>query len=178
MPNLYDCELGWYALKASPKKEHLAAQLLGRTMEMEAFCPRLRYTKRTKRGPVKFVEALFPGYLFVRTELKDNYRRIMATGGVTGLVRYGENVPAVPDAFIEQLRERLDGDIQEEPEVVLEPGQAVTIVEGPFKDWNAVVSGLVPARDRVAILLDFLGQTLELKVTPESLMIDPEVGKS
>lgn len=174
MPNLYDSDEGWYALKAAPKKEHLAAQLLNRVEEVEAFCPRLRLTRKTRRGPVKFVEALFPGYVFVHTDLKSNFRQILATGGVTGLVRYGDAVPQIPSHFIESLRSNLEDDIQDEPEIVLKPGQAVTVVEGPFKDWAAVVSGSVSGTERVAILLEFLGQSLELKVAAETLIIDPE----
>ncbi|MFP4281358.1 MAG: transcription termination/antitermination protein NusG [Opitutales bacterium] len=137
---------------------------------VESFCPRIRFTKRTRRGPVKFVEALFPCYLFVHTDLKETYRRIMAATGVTGVVRYGDRVPRVPEAFVEQLRARLDGDLHEEPEPPLEQGQTVTLLEGPFKDWQAVVSGLIPGRERVAILLEFLGQTLELRVPAHAVL--------
>lgn len=176
MPNLYDCDLGWYALKTSPKKEHLAGQHIQRFEDTEVFSPRLRYTKKTRRGPVKFVEALFPGYVFVHTDLRSNFRRLMATAGITGLVRYGENVPRIPEAFITDLRASLENDVREEPPVILKPGQAVMVVEGPFKDWGAVVKGLVPGKERVAILLEFLGRSLELKVAADALMIDPEAG--
>ena len=142
----------------------------------DAFSPRLRYTKKARRGAVKFVEALFPGYVFVHTDLKTNFRRIMATAGITGLVCYGDNVPQISDRFIEELRTSLEDDIQEELEVVLKPGQPVAIVEGPFKEWSAVVTGMVPGSERVAILLEFLGQSLELKVPADTLIVDPEAG--
>lgn len=174
MPDIYDCELGWYAIKAQPKKEHLAAELLRKDVGLEAFCPRIRYTKRTRRGPVKFVEALFPCYLFGYTELRSTYRNILSTTGVAGVVHYGQHIPKVPESFILGLRQRLQEDIHEEPEAQLEKGTPVTIIEGPFKDWQAIVSGLIPGRDRVAILLDFLGQELELKIASHSLMLDGE----
>ena len=55
----------WRCLRGKPKREHLAAQHL-RLAGFEAFCPRIRHQRRTVRGKVWFVEALFPGYLFAR----------------------------------------------------------------------------------------------------------------
>lgn len=176
MPDLYSCELGWYAVKAATKREHLAAEIVRKETQMEAFCPRISYMKRTRRGKVRFVEALFPGYLFVRTELKSTYRRVMAISGVTGMVRYGNRVPSIPDSFIAELRSHLRDETHEEPEADIRPGQTVTLIEGPFKDWSAVVSGAVPGKQRVALLLDFLGRVLEVEVPSDIVMTEDDEG--
>ncbi len=167
-----DDSLSWYALRAAPKKEHIAATVLQREAGLDAFCPRIRFLKRTRRGRVQFVEALFPGYLFVRADLEVSYRRLLATNGVTGIVSYGQVVPRVPDSFIEELRTGLEEDIREVPEAAICPGQKVTIVEGPFANWQAIVAGLVPARQRVALLLDILGRTLAVEISHESLLVE------
>src|SRR5436190_16891298 len=56
----------WFCLKTQPKREHLAATALRRQFGVECFSPRLRFRKMTQRGPVWFVEAMFPGYLFAK----------------------------------------------------------------------------------------------------------------
>src|SRR4029453_16180158 len=56
----------WFCLKAQPKRENLAAIALRRQYNVECFSPRLRFRKMTSRGPVWFVEAMFPGYLFTK----------------------------------------------------------------------------------------------------------------
>src|SRR5258707_3918560 len=56
----------WFCLKTQPKREHLAAIMLRRQFSVECFSPRLRFRRMTRRGPVWFVEAMFPGYLFAR----------------------------------------------------------------------------------------------------------------
>lgn len=178
MPDLSATEPGWFCFKALPKKEHLAAELLRREAGLEVFCPRLAYHKKTRRGKVRFVEPLFPGYVFLNVDLQTEYRRIRATQGIRDVVAFGPRVPPVPPAFIEQLRTRLDEEnLREVPDPALAPGKEVVITEGPFRDWKAVITGEVDARQRVALLLDFLGRQLEVKVATRDLLIPQESPK-
>src|SRR5260370_33331325 len=65
----------WFCLRAQPKREHIAAACLRQTCEVEVFCPRLRFRQLTSRGPVWFIEAMFPGYLFARFDYANCHRR-------------------------------------------------------------------------------------------------------
>ena len=47
----------------------------------------------------------------------------------------------------------------------LEQGDEVTISEGPFMGIEAVVKILLPGRERVKLLLEFLGQPSETEVS-------------
>ncbi len=174
MPNLYNCELGWYCLKTHPKKEHLAVTFLQKRGEMDAFSPRIRFTKKTARGKVRFVEALFPGYAFVRTPLKDTFRHVMSMQGVRGIVSYGTIVPRIPDRFIEEIRSRLreDGEPVEDADPPPQVGSAVTVTDGPFLNWNGIITGVVPAKHRVKVLLELLGQQINVELPTEVLHMD------
>ena len=87
MPDLAKCAPGWYCVQAQPKREHVAARLLRLQAGLQTFCPRLAFHKHTARGKVRFVEALFPGYLFVYSDdLAEVYRQLKATKGVRDLV--------------------------------------------------------------------------------------------
>jgi len=178
MPDLRKATAGWYCFKALPKKEHIAAELLRRIPGMETFCPRISYTKKTRRGKVKFVECLFPGYVFVQTELRETYRLIRATQGIRDVVAFGERVPLIPPGFIEELRQRLDdAQVRDLPEPEIRPGQTVTIAEGPFRNLQAIVSGQLDQRQRVALLLDFLGRQMEVSMPVEDLVVETEAPK-
>jgi transcriptional antiterminator RfaH len=175
MPDLTQSAPGWYCFKALPKKEHIAAGLLRREAGLEALCPRIAYMKKTRRGKVRFVEPLFPGYVFINADLQEAYRRIRATSGIRDVVAFGSRLPRIPEAFIEELRARLDAEnLRAIPEPVVKPGQEVVILEGPFKQWNAIVSGELDARQRVALLLDFLGRQLEIRVPVSDVLVDTE----
>src|SRR5258708_33348521 len=76
----------WFCLRAQPKREHIAAACLRQTCEVEVFCPRLRFRKLTSRGPVWFIEAMFPGYLFARFDYANCHRRVLKSPRIDGLL--------------------------------------------------------------------------------------------
>lgn len=159
----------WYCLRSQTKKEHLAAAQIRSRVGIEVFAPRITFSKKTKRGKVRFTEALFPGYLFCRCEIGSHLRHLMAIPGIIGVVRYGSRIPPIPEAFIEELKKRIPTENHESPDPVIEVGAPVTIVEGPFKDLQAVVTQVLTARDRIRILLEFLGRQAEIEVPSHSV---------
>lgn len=162
--------VAWYCWQAQPKREHLSSELVRIECGLETYCPRLRYDKKTARGIVKWVEPLFPGYLFIRGDLGLNFRRILATGGITRLVTVGTHVPTLDDNFIEGLKTRLAAVQQEVDQPDLKENDEVTIAFGPFSNFKAVVKGQIPARQRVRVLLEFLGQPIQIDVPREVLL--------
>jgi len=173
MFDLHQTTTAWYCFKALPKKEHIAAELLRQVSGLETFCPRITYLKKTRRGKVKFTECLFPAYVFIHTDLKETYRQIRATQGIRDVVSFGPRIPVIPEAFIAELRGRLDTEgVREVPSPEIRPGQQVVITEGPFRNLQAVVSGALDQRQRVALLLDFLGRQLEVSVRADDLLVE------
>jgi len=156
----------WRCLRAKPKCEHLAARQVVALApeEIETFCPRLRHRKKTARGPVWFVEALFPGYLFTRCDWGQWQRAIMATSGIAGIVHFGDTVPSVPDAVIDELRLAIPDDEPLAVQVPLEEGDEVEIGDGPLRGAVGKITRVMPARERVAVLLEFLGGAREIEV--------------
>ena len=173
MPDITGTEPGWYCFKAFPKKEHIAAKLPRKQAGLEAMCPRIAYMKKTKRGKVRFIECLFPGYIFVHADLVDAYRHIRSIQGIRDVVSFGERITRIPDAFVEELGARIgEENIRELPAAVPSPGDEVTITEGPFRNLKAVVSGELDARQRVALLLEFLGRQMEIHLRVDEMIPD------
>lgn len=162
----------WFCLKAAPKREHLAAKTLNRELEVEVVAPRIRFRKLTGRGPVWFVEAMFPGYLFAEFVFRELHRRVVHAHGVTGLVRFGEHIPTIDAKTLESLRSANNEIITFDRQ--LEVGEKVQIAEGPLQGLEAVVTRLLPAAKRVQILLEFLGRSLEIAVS-EPQLISPKL---
>ena len=52
----------------------------------------------------------------------------------------------------------------------LSPGDNVRIMQGAFAGLEAVVTQILPARERVKILMDFLGRKVEADVDCASLL--------
>lgn len=165
----------WFCLKAAPKREHLAAKTLHRELQLQVVAPRIRFRKLTGRGPVWFIEAMFPGYLFAEFIYRELHRRVVHTNGVTGLVRFGDHVPTIEPATLDPLRTTSNEVITFDQQ--LEIGETVRIAEGPLQGFEAVVTRLLPATKRVQILLEFLGRGIEIAVR-EPQVVSPNVRAS
>jgi transcriptional antiterminator RfaH len=154
----------WFCLKAHPKREHLAAAALRCQWGITCFCPRLRFRKVTRRGTIWFVEAMFPGYLFARFVYAHQHRAIEHASGVQSIVQFGDQVAAVDTDTIAFLQQSAG----EQELVTIQPeirvGQSVQVTDGPLRGLEALVVQLLPARERVRVLLEFLGRPVAMEV--------------
>lgn len=138
---------------------------------IEVFCPRLRYRKATRRGKIWWVEPMFPGYVLAKFSISEMERAVMFCQGVRGLVRFGTEIPAVPESFVDALKnEILNRQGAEHEELVtlsptLEIGDEVEVAHGPFQGMQGTVIAVPSATERVKILLEFLG-------TPQAVDMD------
>ncbi len=165
-----DDEPHWYAIHTKPKSEHIAtAHLKLLDPEIEVFCPRIRFQKKTRRGKVWFVEAMFPGYTFARVELGQWLRAVNATAAVLGVVRFGPHYPTVPDEAVTEWRNHLDDEAMVTVMEKLEEGDEVEIVEGPITGIKAIITKILPGQERVNILMDMLGQTREVQISRDAI---------
>src|SRR5256714_8370227 len=141
----------WFCLKTQPKRDHLAATVLGRQFGVECFSPRLRFQRMTKRGPVWFVEAMFPGYLFAKFVYSTQHRSVESANGVRGIVRFGQHLATLPENTVLALQTRAGAEEVVTIDSSLKIGQPVHIVEGPFQGLDVVITRVLPARERIRV---------------------------
>ncbi len=155
----------WFCIKAQPKREHLAASGLRRQLNIPCWAPRLRFRRPTRRGSIWFVEAMFPGYLFAHFIYAEQHRGVEHSPGIRGILQFGDRLAVMEPQVIETMRQNAG----EEEVVVIEPqitvGQRVEITAGPLQGVEALVTRLVPARERVRVLLEFLGRSIEAEIS-------------
>ena len=163
----------WFCLRSQPKREHIAAARLQQIESVEVFCPRISQIKKTRSGKKRYVEALFPGYLFAKFSPAQHQRQVIHCPGITGLVGRG-NHRAVPAATIEQLRASLPQGVIEAPDLSLSPGAAVQFVTGSLQGLQGTVLAQMPASDRVQVLLDFLGREIKVLADADDILLAPE----
>jgi transcription antitermination factor NusG len=146
----------WYALRAKSRKE----ELLWRhavTRGFDVYFPRLRVNPVNPRS--RNLRPYFPGYMFVKTDLR-------AIGTSTflwmpyglGLVSFGGEAAAVPDALIFELQRRLREVNAAGGEVFdgLKKGEQIRIHQGPFSGYEAIFDARVRGSERVRVLLELL----------------------
>jgi transcriptional antiterminator RfaH len=160
----------WFCLKTQPKREHLAATALRRHFGVECFSPRLRFRRMTQRGPVWFVEAMFPGYLFAKFAYSTQHRAVENSHGIRGIVRFGDRLATLPENIVTALQSRVGSEEIVTLDCSIKIGQSVQIIDGPFQGLEAVVTHLLPARERIRVLFDFLGRSVEMEVSTAKVL--------
>ncbi|HXT10432.1 MAG TPA: transcriptional activator RfaH [Candidatus Angelobacter sp.] len=164
--------VAWYCARTKPKHEHIVAAGLKRNLGLEVFHPRLRIERPTRRGVVRIVEPLFPCYVFVRCNISECLDGVRYVNGVSSLVHFGQRIPIVPDQVVEELRQCFESEELMDVEDRITPGAEVTVGEGAFQGFNGIVLRVMPAKQRVQILLDFLGRTTLAEVDRKSLILE------
>ena len=165
----------WYCVRTQPKHEHIAAAHLAGQAGTDVYLPRIRFKKATRGGPVWFTEALFPNYVFSRFDLATAFRRIQHTRGVAGIVHFGLHWPEVPQVVISDLQATLGSEEIHQVPDELQPGDTVLISGGALDCLQAVVTRVMPAQQRVAILLDFLGRQTTVEIAGAALVRSGDV---
>lgn len=154
----------WFCLRAQPKHEHIAAAHLKKMAGVEVFLPRVRFQRATRQGLTWVTEALFPNYLFARFDWQSSLRQVQAARGVRGVVHFGARWPVVDQTVIAELKLAVGADEPHTIAAALQPGDTVEIAEGAMRGLRAVVSRVMPSRERVAVLMEFLGRQTTIEV--------------
>lgn len=160
----------WYCARTKPKHEHIAAANVRKNIGLEVFLPRIQFHRNTLRGVIRVVEPLFPSYIFIHTVLGAKMDEIRHAIGISGLVRFGQIIPAVPDATIVELKQYFESDEPVLLEEQVRPGSEICVGSGAFAHLAGVVLRSLPARKRVQILLEILGRPTLVEIDQKSVL--------
>lgn len=164
LTNDTDNDYPWFCLRSQPKRERIAASQLKLIEKVEVFLPLVRYQRITNKGKTARIEPMFPNYLFARFDPGLQHRAVRYAKGVAYIIRRGEVFQEVDPRIIEELRTITVDDVLELTPEPLQIGDRIQIVRGIFANSTAEVAELVPASERVVLLLEILGhpQAIEL----------------
>ncbi len=166
----------WFCVRTQTKREHIAAKHLRELEGIEVFCPRIKYRKATRRGKIWWLEPLFPGYLLAKFDLLEMERAVTFCQGIRGMVRFGSEIPDVPEHFVLSLIEQVQRQAEDDAELItVSPsvgvGDEVEIANGPFQGMKGTIQSVAPAAERVKVLLEFLGQTQPVDLDLFSILL-------
>lgn len=161
----------WICARTHPRKERYALEQLRQRAGIEVYAPQLKSHRRTNSGKKPVLQFLFPGYLFVRCDEPDHPHLVEYTPGILKVVRRAQEPIAVDPEVIANLRDTYPQDQPYEiPDPALQPGARVEIIAGSLKSLKATVLAHLPARQRIQILIEFLGRENRVEL-PETFAI-------
>ena len=160
----------WYLIQFKPNSYRLAERNLHR-QGFETFLPMQKITRRKASRFVSDLKPLFPGYMFVsvKSELAP-WRTINSTIGVSRLVSFDGTPKPLPLPLISSLMLRCDTSGTLLPPKTLNVGDTVDVLSGPFANFVATVEK-VDAKQRVWLLMEFMGQGARVNVTVDQVQI-------
>ena len=146
----------WYVIQTKPKKEEEANSYLS-TRGVEIFSP-LMETFALKNGRVnKELKPLFPGYIFGKFDLEQNYPLVRWARGVKKILGPGGYPMAISEEVVRIIKERMDTQGILRMKHHFEANDVVRIKTGPMKDLLGVFERWVSDSERVRILLSIIG---------------------
>lgn len=160
----------WYVVHTQPGSEILAQGQL-ENQEFRTYFPRYLKTVRHARSEKHVIAPLFPRYIFVEIELKQQrWRSINGTQGVSYLLTMGERPSAVPNGVVEEIisRESNDRLIQISEKVPYNAGEVIEITSGALTDQIGNFLRM-DKQKRIVMLLELLGRNVEVRLPPETV---------
>jgi transcription antitermination factor NusG len=107
---------------------------------------------------------MFPNYVFARFNYRDQHRHVQGTLGVSTIVRFGGIPAVVPDEIVAELRASVVDQETIDIPTNIQVGEEVQLLEGPFSGLRALVTQVLPAQERIKVLLEILGMEREVEV--------------
>jgi transcription antitermination factor NusG len=155
----------WYVVHCKYQKEAQAAAGLKERLSLSVYLPEVR---RHERGQLRCAP-FFPGYLFVCADLGIvALSQINTLPGVIRLISFDDLPQPVPAVAVEEIRRRIDelnisGYFAAHD---FRPGDTLRLKRGPFQGFEAIFLGPATPRERVRVLIEFLGdlRTMEVDV--------------
>lgn len=125
---------------------------------------------RIKNGQRKMIEEkIYPGYVLVEMIVTDDsWYVVRNTPNVTGFIGAGTVPIPVSNDEIEMLQSRMGAD-EPEYEISVSIGDAVKIMDGPFKEYDGKVSEVDAAKGKVKVLVNLFGRDTPVEL--DSLQI-------
>ena len=151
-----DAPYPWYLIRTKSNREHVVRERLERAAS-ESFLPMLKLPVARSHRATQSLVPLFPQYIFARLYLATQFFEVRYMPGVTGFVSMGCEPLAVSEAIVDSVRSRCTEGILHLNLIPFRRGEYVHLVDGPFRDFEAIFDKYLSGTKRVAILMKSIG---------------------
>ena len=160
LPAQSESFLSWYIIHTVSRHEVKVAD--GLTMKnLEVFLPRVMVRSR-RRDRFQMLEMpLFPGYLFVHTDLRfSDYYRIIRQDGVLRILGIKGHFTPMPEETVASIRKLVKSGLSISPWAQLEPGKSVRVLDGPLAGAVGIILRVKKGNRRLVVGVELLGQSI------------------
>ena len=148
-------DMKWYIVNTLSGGEGVAKASIeenarNRNMEAEIgdiLIPQENVVELVKGKKATRARKFFPGYIFVQMNMSDTtWHLVKGSTKVTGFL--GNNKPTpVPPAEVERITKQMEvGAERPKARITFTVGESVTVIDGPFNNFNGTSSFLLPEK--------------------------------
>ena len=165
-------ERNWYAIHTYAGYENAVVRNLKQRVEslgmedkiFDALVPTEKTIKIKGTKRVEEDEKVFPGYVLVDMIVDDkSWHVVRNTPRVTGFVGTGVNAVPVTDGEMMNVINRMKKDTTTH-EAILNEGEVVVIVDGPFQDTEGSVISFDSVTGKVKVSVSMFGRDTEVEL--------------
>jgi len=169
IPFLEDCTPLWYAIYTQCRHEARVESGL-QQKGMEVFLPRVTTLSRRRDRRLLLNVPLFPGYLFVRTDLDTSVcLEILKIPGVVRLLGFKGSPAPVPEEIINSVKAIVDCDRPFYPWPYLQSGSLVRVLDGPLAGAVGVILGRKEKKRRLVVSMELFQRAVAVELDCEAV---------
>jgi transcriptional antiterminator NusG len=157
----------WYIVNTLSGGEAVAKASIeenARNRQMEKYIgqiliPQENVVELVKGKKATRARKFFPGYIFVQMQLSDaTWHLVKASNKVTGFLGSTKPTP-VPEAEVQRITRQMEtGAEKPKARITFSVGENVTVVDGPFNNFNGTVEEINEEKGKVKVLVSIFGR--------------------
>lgn len=158
----------WYIVNTQTSCENIAKSSIeerARSLKKEdqfgqILIPSENVVELVKGKKATRARKFFPGYIFVQMNMSDEtWHLVRNASKVTGFVGSKLRPPEVPEAEVMRVAKQMEqGAEKVTPKVKFSIGESVTVVDGPFSNFNGTVEEINQEKGKVKVLVSIFGR--------------------
>src|SRR5574341_150732 len=122
----------WYAIYTRSRHEKIVYELLN-DKGIETFLPLRVFLSQWKDRKKKIESPLFPGYLFTRINILDDFTKVITSKGVVKILGTNGTPIPIPINEIDSVKTLLKSNLKYDPYPYLKSGMKVQVIRGPLQ---------------------------------------------
>jgi transcription termination/antitermination protein NusG len=163
----------WYIINVMAGQEkkvssEIKAMILNKKIGnsiLDTFVPTKSVIKVKKGQKVQEVQKLFPGYVFVNTNLaSEAYNTIISIPKVMGFLGAKNNPQPVSEMKMQELLNLSSSQEVDDRNVIFEIGETLNVIEGPFESFSGVVEDFDVEKQKVKISVLIFGRSTSVEL--------------
>jgi len=170
----------WFVLQALSGQENKARESMQRRIQLEemselvdeVLVPTEKVTETRNDRKATFDKKVFPGYVLAHLALYGDDGKLLDktwyfvqnTPGIIGFIGGQRPVPLRPeevDQILRQIDEKKD---KVRPKIIFEPGDMVTITDGPFQNFSGKVEEVDPDHGKLKVSVVIFGRAAPVEL--------------